>query len=62
MIVIRTLICFVKGHKRGRRISDMPSDHEDYRIVGYECPRCEQQWDRRVKVKSENHGAPGDEA
>ena len=49
-MVIGTLICWLRGHKRGKRITyrdGMPSTDKHY----FECPRCGAQWKRKVKVK-----------
>lgn len=40
--MIAKLICFFKGHKRGKRVS----------IIGIRCPRCGAEWVREQKVKA----------
>ena len=41
------LICFVMGHKRGRRIPY----RQNADSIDYACPRCGATWARRAKPK-----------
>ena len=46
--MIGKLICFFKGHKRGRRIGTVtnPTGPD---FIDYQCPRCLATWTRKVK-------------
>ena len=47
--LIGRLVCYFKGHKRGKRLTSNSSlnrlDHHIYR-----CPRCGAQWTRKRKI------------
>ena len=48
----RKLVCYFKGHKRGRRVSTVEG-HEpetEHEFVTFACPRCGAQWTRVVKI------------
>lgn len=52
--MIARLICWWKGHKRGRRIETPSHVREADAIVGLrlidlECPRCKARWTRRER-------------
>ena len=56
--MIARLICWYKGHKRGKRILRMISggtvEHNGVPVKAgeslYECPRCKATWTRKVKA------------
>lgn len=52
--MLNKLICFIKGHKRGKLI-DGPREgafDDGIRIVRvYRCPRCAAAWSRTAKKK-----------
>jgi predicted RNA-binding Zn-ribbon protein involved in translation (DUF1610 family) len=60
-MIFGRIVCFFKGHKRGKRIG-FSFGHQPVstNFRHFQCPRCGRE--TRYKVKSENHGAPGDEA
>lgn len=45
--MLNKLICFFKGHKRGKRINAEIVGSESY--VCYQCPRCKAKWAKKGK-------------
>ena len=65
MKLIGRIVCFFKGHKRGKFIREADIDGDLYRL--YNCPRCERETRYKVKDKihamtaGQNHGTTGDQ-
>lgn len=48
--MIARLICFFKGHKRGKRLTaSMATTTSTSPVNTYECPRCRATWTRKAK-------------
>jgi hypothetical protein len=46
--VIAALICLIRGHKRGKRLT-MTMVTSTTPFNTYECPRCKATWTRKAK-------------
>jgi predicted Zn-ribbon and HTH transcriptional regulator len=45
--MLNKLICWLKGHKRGKNCGVLPDDP----LLNYfQCPRCKATWTRKVKA------------
>ena len=51
MNIIGKLICFVMGHKRGRKIDTLGRADGVVTSHVYKCNRCGDTWTRKVKPK-----------
>lgn len=59
MKLIGRIVCFFKGHRRGKYIREADINGDLYKLYG--CPRCGHET-RYNKIKDENKGSPGDQA
>lgn len=59
MRLIGRIVCFFKGHKRGKLVG-YSTDPQQPKVKIFQCPRCGNV--TTYKVKDQNNGTPGDQA
>lgn len=58
---VARIFCAFQGHKRGK-FQYQGVLFEGNRLKTYKCPRCGEEWTRKVKEPSQNGGTAGDQA